>query len=57
MQNGTHQHHIENFIGDTLKSASPDCLKKCASYFGVALDIYWTQLDEEQERQVKGIRQ
>src|SRR5574341_1870515 len=53
-QYGTHQHHDGNFIGDTLKSASTDCLKKCASYFGIALDVYWTQLDDDQERQIKG---
>ena len=33
-------------IGDLLKAASSDALKKCASLFGIALDIYWKQLDE-----------
>ena len=32
-------------LGDTLKAASSDCLKKCASMFGIALDVYWNQLD------------
>ena len=33
-------------LGDVLKSASSDCLKKCASMLGIALDVYWNQLDE-----------
>lgn len=28
-------------IADDLKSASSDCLKKCASMLGFAKDIYW----------------
>ena len=28
-------------LGDQKKAASSDCLKKCASLFGIALDIYW----------------
>lgn len=27
--------------GDTKKGAASDCLKKCASLFGIALDVYW----------------
>ncbi len=27
-------------VGDLYKSASSDCLKKCASLFGIALDVY-----------------
>lgn len=46
-QYGAKTHYPENIVGDTLKSASTDCLKKCASLFGIALDIYWTQLDGE----------
>ena len=34
-------------LGDTLKAAATDCLKKCASLFGIALDVYWQQLDED----------
>jgi len=32
-------------LGDAYKSASSDCLKKCASMFGIAQDVYWKQLD------------
>jgi hypothetical protein len=32
-------------IADDLKAAASDCLKKCASLFGVAGDIYWPDLD------------
>jgi len=28
-------------LGDQKKAATSDCLKKCASLFGIALDIYW----------------
>src|SRR3990167_238418 len=43
------QHDIAKGVplGDSFKSASTDCLKKCASLFGVALDVYWQQLDED----------
>lgn len=35
-------------LGDTLKAASTDSLKKCASFgFGIALDVYWQQLDDQ----------
>ena len=30
-------------IADDLKSASSDCLKKCASLLGFASDIYWKE--------------
>ncbi len=34
-------------LGDTLKAAASDSLKKCASMLGVALnEVYWTQIDE-----------
>lgn len=32
-------------IGDTLKAAASDSLKKCASMLGIAQDIYFPQLD------------
>lgn len=32
-------------LGDTRKAAATDALKKCASLFGIALDVYWKQLD------------
>jgi hypothetical protein len=28
-------------LGDTKKGAASDCLKKCASLFGIAIDVYW----------------
>ena len=28
-------------LGDQKKAAGSDCLKKCASLFGIALDVYW----------------
>lgn len=34
-------------VADDLKAAASDCLKKCASLFGIAGDIYWQDLDEE----------
>lgn len=33
-------------IADDLKSASSDCLKKCASLFGFAQDIYWKEMSQ-----------
>jgi len=30
-------------IGDDLKAAASDALKKCASMFGIASDIYWRE--------------
>lgn len=38
-------------IGDDLKSASADALKKCASMFGVAADIYFPQLDRSSDEE------
>lgn len=46
-QYGTHPRYAEVPLGDALKAASTDCLKKCASLLGIALDVYWKQLDEE----------
>jgi hypothetical protein len=44
-------------VGDTLKAATSDCLKKCASLIGIALDVYWGKelefFAEEGEVQVK----
>ena len=43
-------------IGDAFKAASTDCLKKCASLFGVALDVYWSLLDsEEKQGKIKAV--
>ncbi len=32
-------------LGDTIKAAETDALKKAASKFGIGLDVYWGQLD------------
>lgn len=44
-QYGQHPIHQKVPIGDAFKSAGTDALKKCASLFGIALDVYWGQLD------------
>lgn len=44
-QYGQHPIHKNVPYGDALKSAGTDALKKCASLFGIALDVYWDQLD------------
>ena len=58
-QYGTKKHYgdksEDNLLGDTLKSAASDALKKCASLFGVALDVYWQQLDDSEQQQIKAI--
>jgi hypothetical protein len=46
-QYGTKERNAGVPLGDTLKAAATDCLKKCASLFGIALDVYWQQLDED----------
>jgi hypothetical protein len=46
-QYGTKTRYAEVPLGDTLKAAATDCLKKCASLFGIGLDVYWKQLDED----------
>ena len=40
-------------LGDTLKAAATDAMKKCAVQFGIALDVYWGQMDEEKPEVVK----
>lgn len=40
-QYGQHVVHKNIPVGDALKAAASDCLKKCASLFGIAHDIYW----------------
>lgn len=32
-------------LGDTRKAAATDAMKKCASLFGVALDVFWKEFD------------
>jgi len=52
-QYGTKERHAGVPLGDTLKAAATDCLKKSASLFGIALDVYWKQLDEDKLNGVK----
>lgn len=44
-QTGQHPVHQNVPIGDAYKAAGTDALKKCASLFGIALDVYWGILD------------
>lgn len=44
-QYGQHPLHEKVPYGDALKAAGTDALKKCASLYGIALDVYWGQLD------------
>jgi len=44
--------------GDTLKGAASDCLKKCASLIGIAIDVYWGKeveffADDEDDKEIK----
>lgn len=48
MQFGQATRHKGVPLGDSLKSAATDCLKKAASSgLGVALDVYWKHLDTD----------
>lgn len=38
-------------VGDLYKSASSDCLKKCSSMFGIALDVYSGEYSNTEEFQ------
>ena len=49
-QFGQHAAHVEVPLGDSLKAASTDAMKKCASLLGIGLDVYWKQLDEEVQK-------
>jgi len=40
---GQHPVHANVPMGDCLKAAESDALKKAASMFGIALDVYWKQ--------------
>lgn len=42
-QYGQHPIHKNVPIGDAFKAAATDAMKKCASLFGIALDVYWSQ--------------
>ncbi len=48
-QYGQHPIHKNVPIGDAYKSAASDCLKKCASMFGIAHDVYWKIAEAENE--------
>jgi hypothetical protein len=37
---GSHTHYPENELGNTLKAASSDALKKCAVMIGIYADVY-----------------
>lgn len=50
-QYGTKERYAVVPLGDALKACASDCLKKCASLLGIALDVYWPQLDMEKEKQ------
>lgn len=53
-QYGTKPRYNDVPTGDSLKAAATDCLKKCASMLGIALDVYWTQLDENEKLAMGG---
>jgi hypothetical protein len=46
-QYGQHPIHKNVPIGDAYKSAASDSLKKCASLFGIAHDVYWKISESE----------
>lgn len=46
-QYGQHPIHTSVPIGDAYKAAASDCLKKCASLFGIAHDVYWKITEDE----------
>lgn len=52
-QYGQHSIYTGNPIGDAFKAATSDALKKCATMFGIGLDVYWNQLDDIDSRQSK----
>ena len=55
-QFGTHERAAGVPLGDTLKAAGTDALKKCASLLGIALDVYWKQLDQDRPTEEKTIK-
>lgn len=44
-------------IADDMKAAASDALKKCASMFGIASDIYWGGEVEEEKEDVQPLAQ
>lgn len=53
-QYGQHPIHTSVPIGDAYKAASTDALKKCASLFGIAGDVYWKITEQEGTHETKG---
>jgi len=49
-QYGQHTREDKVPLGDTLKAAGTDSLKKCASLLGIGLDIMWAQMDMPEEK-------
>jgi len=45
--------NLSTELGDLYKGASSDCLKKCASLFGIALDVYSGETNIERAEQAK----
>lgn len=48
-QYGQHPIHKKVPIGDAFKASASDALKKCASLFGIGLDIMWASMDSAEE--------
>lgn len=44
---GQHPIHVNVPVGDAYKAANTDALKKAASLFGIALDVYWQQMESQ----------
>lgn len=52
-QYGQHNIHVNVPIGDAFKAASSDSLKKCASMFGIGLDLMWNDGGEKEREESK----
>lgn len=44
---GQHPIHANVPLGDAYKAANTDALKKAASLFGIAIDVYWQMFEQE----------
>ncbi len=53
---GQHAVRGKTPIGDSFKAAQSDAIKKAASAFGVALDVYWESLDQGKPEEQKGLK-
>ncbi len=49
-QYGQHEKHQGVPLGDTLKAAATDSMKKCATLLGIGLDVYSKDLDGVREK-------